>query len=209
MKTWQPSRTLDWLYDFRKLGGFPITCAWLGDETHEELVAAALFAAPVQLWPGCTLYLRYSARLHSVDGRATGAFLERCARYAFGHAGSRYSAIYVRPALATAPAPRRTRTYAEYEAHSDTDLPAVALSSWTYVPYAVGPTWPYIKSVALSWTNETAASALGPLGYLVVWGVVGGTEELMWVTPLDAPVTLAPDDELTVSNGVRFQLDGV
>lgn len=208
MKEWQASGALDWLCDFRRIGGFPVTCMWIGDEGNEELLAVAVFAGEVALWPGAALYASYVGRLHSVSGACTTAFLYRFARYAVAGLGSRYTSIWARPLLDTAPAMNRSRTYDEYEPHFDAELAAVDLSSWTFVPYSAGPTWPYVKSAALSWVNE-GASSVGPVAAIAVYGVVGGEEELMWVTPLDSPVTLAVDDELTVSGGVRFQLDGV
>lgn len=90
MGQWAPDGTLDWLCDFRKIGGFPITMALLGDGEQSKLVAAGVFRRPVLLWPGTTLYVRYRARIFSSDSLMSGAFAERFARFAFEKTGSRY-----------------------------------------------------------------------------------------------------------------------
>jgi hypothetical protein len=42
-----------------------------------------------------------------------------------------------------------------------------------------------------------------------VYGVVGGNNELMWVTKIDPPVSVPNGDTLRVPAKVKFQLDGV
>lgn len=209
MKTWDPTGGLDWLCDFRKIGGWPVTCAWIADSSRAKLVALGVFSAPVLLWPETLLHLSYDARFYSVDGRTTAAFLARWAKYAFEKAGSRYSAFYVRPVIEGAPPPGRDRTYAEYVPYFLSAFPAVSVASWTYVAYSAGPpeVWPHMKSGALEWLNNSG-NPQGPVAALVVYGVVGSENELLWVTPF-TPVTIPNGDSLRVPDGVKFWLDSV
>jgi hypothetical protein len=204
MKQWDASGALDWLCDFRKIGGFPITAAWVGDSSRNKLIAAAWFRRPVLLWPGTTLYITYRARLVSIPGQATASFLTRYAKYAFEKTGSRYSPIYCRPALATAPRPFRRATYDDYVDHFVPAFGPVELGTWTYVPGQP----PYIRSNVPEWMNGSGAT-LGPFGQLVAYGTVGAGNELMWAQPIDPAVLVPSGDVLRVPDGVRFQLDGV
>jgi hypothetical protein len=130
MYQWDPSGELDWLCDFRKMGGFPITLAFIADTSRNKLVAAAAFRAPVLLRPGTSLHVIYQARIF---GRITRDFALRYAKYAFQKTGSRYTTIYCRPLLATAPAVTRRTTYADLAPFFHAHFAAAALSSWTYV----------------------------------------------------------------------------
>jgi hypothetical protein len=202
MHQWDASGALDWLCDFRKMGGFPITLAFLADSSRSKLVAAASFAAPVLLRPGTALHIVYQAR---VFGRITRDFALRFARYAFQKTGSRYTTIYCRPLLATAPAFTRRTTYADVAPFFQTQFAAVAISSWTYV---AGPPPRVESATAPQWQN-TSGAALGPFGGLAVYGVAGGTNELMWVTKIAPPVSVPNGDTLRVPAKIKFQLDGV
>jgi len=199
MHQWDPSGDLDWLCDFRKMGGFPITLAFLADSSRNKLVAAAGFRAPVLLRPGTSLHVRYQARIF---GRVTADFALRFAKYAFQKTGSRYTTIYCRPLLATAPAFHRRLTYAEIAPFFDTHFVAVALSSWTFV---AGPPARVDSVTTPQWTNSSGA-ALGPFGGLAVYGLVGGSNELMWITPIDPLVSVPSGDALRVPNKVRLVL---
>jgi len=210
MQQWDDTGELDWLCDFRKMGGLPITLAFLADTSRSKLVAAAAFRTPVLLRPGTTLHVRYQARIFG--GRElTRDFAYRFARYAFAKAGKRYDTIYCRPVLAEAPTPNRRMTYDKIEPHFHPHFQPVALADWTYV---AGPP-PRVESSGVpQWTNTSGAS-VGPFRWLAVWGwrlkVPFGTpnEELMWVTPIDPPVSVPDGDTLRVPSKVRFQLDGI
>lgn len=202
MYQWDPSGELDWLCDFRKMGGFPITLAFLADSSRNKLVAAAAFRAPVLLRPGTSLHVIYQARIF---GRITRDFALRYAKYAFQKTGSRYTTIYCRPLLATAPAVTRRTTYADISPFFHTHFTAVALSSWTYL---AGPPPRIESATAPQWTN-TSGAAIGPFGGLAVYGLVGGSNELMWVTKIDPPVSVPNGDTLRVPAKIKFQLDGV
>jgi hypothetical protein len=208
MHPWDASGELDWLADFRKMGGFPVTLAFLADSSRSKLIAAAVFAAPVLLRPGTALHVIYQARIF---GRITRDFAVRFATYAFEKAGSRYATIYCRPLLAAAPAFTRRTTYADVSPFFHAHFGAVALPSWTYVPYAQGPpeVLPHVESAtAPQWTN-TSGAAIGPFGGLAVYGLVDGENELMWVTRIDPPVSVPNGDSLRVPDKARFQLDGI
>ncbi|MBK8915053.1 MAG: hypothetical protein IPM64_10725 [Phycisphaerales bacterium] len=202
MHQWDASGALDWLCDFRKIGGFPITLAFLIDASRNKLIAAAQFRAPLLLRPGAALHLRYQAR---IAGRITREFALRSARYAFGQTGGRYDAIYCRPLLAGAPKFTRRTTYADIAPHFAATFAAGALSTWNYV---AGPP-PRIESATVpQWTNSSGAT-LGPFGGLAVYGTVSGANELMWVTPINPPVSVPNGDTLRVPGKVRFQMEGV
>ncbi len=203
MHQWDASGEVDWLCDFRKIGGFPITLAFLADSSRSKLVAAAAFRAPVLLRPGTSLHIAYQARIFGT--RVSRDFALRFAKYAFQKTGSRYDAIYCRPLLSSAPKITRRTTYAEAEPHFHADFGAVALSSWTYV---AGPPPRVESSNTPQWLNSTGG-AVGPFGGLAVYGTVGGAEELMWVTPIAPPVNVPNGDTLRVPAKVRFELEGV
>jgi len=202
MYQWDPSGELDWLCDFRKMGGLPITLTFLADSSRSKLVAAAGFRAPVLLRPGMSLLVRYQARIF---GRITADFALRFAKYAFQKTGSRYTTIYCRPLLATAPAFHRRLTYADIAPFFDTHFAAVALTSWTFVP---GPPVRVDSVTTPQWTNSSGA-ALGPFGGLAVYGLVGGSNELMWITPIDPLVSVPAGDVLRVPNKVRLVLESL
>jgi hypothetical protein len=158
MYQWDPSGELDWLCDFRKMGGFPITLAFLADSSRSKVIAAAGFRAPVLLpaghEPACALP-------GGIFGRVTADFALRFAKYAFQKTGSRYTTIYCRPLLATAPTFHRRLTYADTVPFFDAHFAAVALTSWTFVagrrcasiqsPHRNGPT-----AAALRWARSAA-----------------------------------------------------
>jgi hypothetical protein len=202
MHEWEPNGDLDWLCDVRKLGGFPITLAFLADSSRDKLVAAAGFRAPVLLRPGTTLYVRYQARLF---GPITADFALRFARLAFNAGGSRYDTIYCRPVLQSAPPITRRTTYADVAAHFPAALAAQPLASWTY---NAGPPRQMTSDTVPQWTNSSG-QAIGPLAGLAVYGEVGAASELMWVTPLTPPVTIAAGDTLRVPDGAQFVLESV
>jgi hypothetical protein len=208
MYEWDTSGDLDWLHDLRKMGGFPITMAFLADSARSKLVAAALFRGPVLLRPGLALHVAYQARIF---GRITRDFALRFAKVAFQQTGARYDSIHARPLLATAPAFTRRQTYAELEPHFHTALPALELPAWTYVPYSVGPpeVLPRMESTTVpEWLNDSGAP-VGPIGSLAVYGMVGGTPELMWVTTIETPAAVPAGDTLRVPHKIRFRLEGV
>jgi len=131
------------------------------------------------------------------------------ARRAFGTGEDGYAAILCRPVLATCPRITRRTTYAEVAAHFADELEECALSYWDYVPYAAGPpaVWPHMASVATpAWTNATAGT-LGPFGGIAVFGSLGASHELMWVTPLSPAVNVPAGDVLRVPDKVRFTLE--
>jgi len=202
MHQWDLSGELDWLCDFRKLGGFPITLAFVADSSRNKLIAAAAFRAPVLLRPGTALHIRYQARIFGMISRD---FAYRFARYAFGKTGSRYDALYCRPVLASLVKPTRRTMYADVSPHFHAQFAGVALSSWTYV---AGPPPRVESSNTPQWTN-TSGAAIGPFAWLAVYGSVGGSNELMWLTPIDPPVSVPNGDTLRVPDKVRFQLEGV
>ncbi|MBL8879397.1 MAG: hypothetical protein JNG88_09790 [Phycisphaerales bacterium] len=203
MHQWDATGELDWLCDFRKIGGFPITLAFLIDTAHSKLIAAATFAAPVLLRPGTTLHVEYKARIFGT--RVTRDFALRFAKYAFQKTGSRYDTIYCRPLLSTAPKPNRRTTYDDIDDHFHAQFAAVALSSWTYV---AGPPPRVESSNTPQWTNSTGG-AIGPFAWLATYGSIGGSNELMWVTKIDPPASVPNGDTLRVPGKVKFQLDGV
>jgi len=200
MYQWDPTGELDWLCDFRKLGGFPITLAFVADTSRNKLIAAAAFRAPVLLRPGTALHIRYQARIFGMISRD---FAYRFVRYAFGKTGSRYDAIYCRPVLARLVKPTRRTTYADVSPHFHAHFGPVALSSWTYV---AGPPPRVESSSTPQWTN-TSGDAIGPFGWLAVYGSIGDNNELMWLTPIDPPVNILNGDMLRVPEKVRFRLD--
>lgn len=202
MHAWDSSGALNWLCDFRKLGGFPITLAFLADSTRSKLIAAAQFRAPVLLRPGTSLHVRYQARVY---GQVTADFAVRLAQAAFTTTAARYDAIYARPLLDSAPRITRRTRYADLAPHLPPAFPALALSHWSDV---AGPPPALVSVTVPTWQNPTTA-AIGPLNGLAVFGAVGGAYELMWVTPVDPPVTVAAGAALRVPDGVRFVLEGV
>lgn len=203
MYTWDPSGALDWLCDFRKIGGFPITIAWIIDAANTKLVAAARFRTPVLLRPGCTLRVRYQARF--VGKNLTRDFALRFARYAFQKSGARYDAILCRPLLSTAPSITRRTLYADIAPHFSSAFAALPLAAWTYV---AGPP-PRIESSSIpSWTNNSGGE-IGPFAGLAVYGTIGILNELMWVTPITPTVIVPAGDVLRVPDKVRFQVDPV
>ncbi|MBI5866603.1 MAG: hypothetical protein HZB38_19220, partial [Planctomycetes bacterium] len=58
------------------------------------------------------------------------------------------------------------------------------------------------------WTNSTGG-AVGPFAWLATYGSIGGSNELMWLTKIDPPVSVPNGDTLRVPGKVKFQLDGV
>jgi len=208
MHQWDSSGALDWLYDLRKMGGFPISMAFLADSSRSKLIAAALFRAPVLLRPGLTLYVAYQARIF---GMVTRDFALRFAKYAFQKVGSRYDAIYCRPLLDTAQQFTRRTTYADVSGHFHASFAAVALSSWTYVPYDAGPpeVLPRVESSsAPEWANSSGAEA-GPCRGLAVYGTISTTNELRWVADFVEPVSVPNGDTLRVPGKGQFRLEGV
>ena len=202
MHQWDASGELDWLCDFRKMGGFPITLAFLADSSRSKLIAAAAFRAPVLLRPGTALHIRYQARIFGMISRD---FAYRLARYAFGKTGNRYDTLYCRPVLASLVKPTRRTMYDEVSPHFHAHFGQFALPSWTYV---AGPPPRVESSNTPQWTN-TSGAAIGPFGWLAVYGSVGGSNELMWLTSIDPPVSVPNGETLRVPNKVKFQLDGV
>lgn len=208
MHEWDSSGDLDWLYDFRKMGGFPITMAFLADSSRSKLIAAALFAGHVLLRPGLSVHVAYQAR---IGGLITRDFALRFAKYAFQQTGSRYDTIYCRPLLDTAPTFTRRTTYADVSPHFHASFAAVALSSWSYVPYDAGPpvVLPRVESSsAPEWTNSTG-SQVGPFRGLAVYGTISSVPELMWVADFAEPVSVPNGDTLRVPDKVQFRLEGV
>ncbi len=203
MYQWDASGDLDWLYDFRKMGGFPITIAFLVDETAGVLLAACQFRAPVLLRPGCTLYAQYDARI--TGPQLTQAFALRFATYAFEQSGDRYSAIYVRPLLATAPTITKQTTYADISAYFDAGFVAKICSTWTYQDPSGEEPW-IERSVVPTWL---CAGETRLFGGIAVYGIIGGVEELMWVTPIDPAVSVPDEDILNIPDKVRFAIAGV
>lgn len=60
----EPGGSLDWLADnWHRVGGFPITLAFLADASRSVLIASASFAAPLLWRPGSTVYVRYRGRV--------------------------------------------------------------------------------------------------------------------------------------------------
>ena len=202
MHEWAPDGTLNWLYDFRKMGGFPITMAFLADSSREKLIAAATFRVPVLLRPGTTLHVAYQARVYG--SMLSRDFALRFAQLAFTTGGVPYDAIFCRPVLVGAPYPTPRTTYADLEPYFDPEFEPVALPDWTYVPGSRR-----VESTTTpAWTNEGDAVA-GPFVHLAVYGTVGEDVELMWTTPIDPAATVPPGDTLHVPDGVRFQLESV
>lgn len=205
MKTWDGTGALDWLCDFRKISGFPITLAFFNRVQigGGKLLGVAKFSGDVHLRPGQSLFVKYQGR---IDGdNISRDFAIRYAKYAFEKTGSRYSAIYVRPLLFGAPTMARTRVYSDYSPHFHAHFTQVNLTSWTYN----AGTPPYLTSNAPTWTNSSG-SELGPFVGFAVYGDVGGTGtlELMFVTTIDQ--TLVPDgDVLRIPTGVRFLLRNI
>ena len=203
MHRWDDTGELDWLCDFRRIGGFPVTLAFLFDASRNKLIAAAQFRTPVLLRPGTSLYVMYKARI--AGRRLSRDFALRFAQFAFAHGGSRYDAILCRPVLAEAPESTRRTTYADLTGFFDPDFGPVPLASWTFV---AGPPPHVVSATIPQWVNTTGRT-LGPFGGLAVYGTVGTSNELMWVTPIDPPVSVPASDTLRVPDGVKFQLDGV
>ena len=81
----------------------------------------------------------------------------------------------------------------------------MTLGDWTYN----AGTPPYLTSDdAPQWTNSTGGP-LGPFDGVALWGVVGGVEELIWVTTLDDAVSVPAGDVLRIPAGLRFELVSV
>jgi len=176
--------------------------AFLADSSRSKLIAAAAFRAPVLLRPGTALHIRYQARIFGMISRD---FAYRLARYAFGKTGNRYDTLYCRPVLASLVKPTRRTMYDEVSPHFHAHFGQLALPSWTYV---AGPPPRVESSNTPQWTN-TSGAAIGPFGWLAVYGSVGGSNELMWLTSIDPPVSVPNGETLRVPNKVKFQLDGV
>ncbi len=202
MYQWQNDGTLDWLWDFRKMGGFPITLAFVSSGT--KLVAAATFASsPILLRPGASLYITYRAR---IDGEITEDAALRFAKFAFQKTGVRYSSIWCRPVLATAPGCRNNSKYSEFAPHFHAAFAAIQLGTWAY---DAGPP-PSLSSTsqALEWVNGTG-DQVGPFTRLVVYGLVAGVEELIWAPALTAPATVPDGDTLRVAAGVKLKIENI
>lgn len=213
MKAWDATGSLDWLADFRRIGGFPITCAFLADNAREELIAVAYFAAPVLLWPGMSLRVRYSARLWTIDGRgasvATGTFCRRWMQRAFEGTAVGYDVFRAIPLLATFPGARRTSTMEDVTPYFMPDAEPIDLDPWTFTSYDPGP--PIIPhsvastgSLSWQWLGDDPVT----LGAIAVYGkFAGGAEELAWVVALDSPATLDTTDTLDIPDGIVLRLD--
>lgn len=205
MHFWDNTGELDWLCDFRKISGFPITMLFLADTIDDKLIAAARFRRPILLRPGCDLQVAYRARIF---GRNTSRdFAFRLADYAFGNNGSRYAVIYCRPVLSSITVSRKT-TYAQIEAHFHSNLEPIGLPLWTV---QTGPP-PVIQSDNFPEWENTAGKTLGPFRYIAVYGevgLVGGPKELMWVTKIDPEITLENGDWLKIPSGLKFWLEGI
>lgn len=206
---WQPDGSLDWLADFRALGGFPISGAFIADSSRNQLVAFGAFRQSLFLRPDTTLYVRYRAKLMSwtpAAGMVTDAFALRLAQCGFA-SGTPYTGIAIRPLLASAPIAgmgRRT-TFADVSPHFAPDFGAVSLSLWSYVGYSAGPpeVLPHVVSVATpSWLNGTGQER--QISGFAVFGVDGATDRLMWVTP--SAQTIPAGDLLRIPAGVKFSI---
>lgn len=202
MWTWQSDGTLDWLCDFRKMGGFPITLAFVS--SGAKLVAAATFASnPILLRPGATLYITYKAR---IDGEITADAALRFAKYAFQKTGARYDSIWCRPALATAPGCRNVSKYSEFVPHFHADFAAIQLDTWAY---AAGPPYSVVSTNnALEWANGTGGQ-VGPFARMVVYGLASGVEELIWAPALSEVENVPDGDTLRVASGVNLKIKNI
>ena len=199
---WQPDGSLDWLCNFHQMT-FPIGGAAIVDESSALAFAVSIFPAMVFLWPGLSIHARYKALFYSRDGSAAGAFLHRWANRVFAGSMAGYTAIKVRPALATADPPRRQMVWADWLPHFDPEFTARTVGTWTFV---AGP--PHrVQSGLLSWPNSSG-SDVGPIRYIVVYGeLAAGDPEIMFVVTLDSDATIAHGDTLRLPNGVRYYLD--
>ena len=203
MYQYDPTGGLDWLCDFRKMGGFPISMAFLASSTVNKLVAAAAFRALVLLRPGTALHIKYEARVSSVQ--VTRDFALRFMKCVFvSSSENRYDSIYCRPLLSGVTQQSRRTTYNDVESYFHFAFQPVALDAWTYVT----GTPPYVmSSIVPQWENETE-NTIGPFVGLAVYGSKGRLNELMWVTKIDPPLSVPVGDFLRVPGKVRFQLDG-
>lgn len=218
MHQWQADGSLDWLYDFRKMGGFPITTVWLADIDNEELLAAAYFRGPVLLRPGLTLYVSYKARLYSEQ--ATMAFHDRLLRVSVGGETFNYSTLYCRPVKDSMPTMSPTTTYADLEPYFDVDFDAIELADWLSMPYTAESAGgeeeePYLvcggdSALPIEWAN-TYGVAKGPFAGIAVWGVHTEdsieTEELCWFIPFAQSESVPDGDSLIVPEGIRLYVD--
>ena len=210
MEEWTPpgDQHLDWLADFYMMHGFPVSGVALCDETTEHLVACSELSNIIQWWPDVSIWIKYRGRITDIDGICTYAFCERAARMMFGSGATGYDIICARPALSGAPTPTRERTIEEYDAYFVADVPEENCGSWGY---AAGPP-PHVTSAALVFDNESEPpdeETYGPFAWLVVYGKIGTTRELMWATPISPVVTLEPDDRLRFLSGAKFTLERV
>jgi hypothetical protein len=200
MKTWDSSGDLDWLCDFRKIGAFPITMAFIARSLANKVIAATKFRDPILLRPGCVLYVEYRAR---IDGNVTDDFAHRWTRFGFEGAGVRYTSIYCRPLLGASLHPRRA-SYADAATKFHTGFGAVELPVWEYN----AGTPPFMTSAKKpEWINQTGAE-VSPFNGLAVYGVASGTEELMWVAR-HAPIVVPKDNVLRYPSKVKFTLESV
>lgn len=209
MKTWEPSGSLDWLADFRFMGGFPVTCVWVAvNTTPKRLLAVANCVAQIRMWPGIRVHATYRGRFYQRNAVTSKLFLERFASRVFDNAASVYSSIRAIPVLNTFSGATRYTTYADIESHLAPVTPA-ALNTWTVVPYDEGPpeVLPYIKTTGTPvWQNNTMDIISG-IQYVAVYGVTGGGNELMWIHTLPSLVDLDVSQRMLATGGIRFYLE--
>jgi hypothetical protein len=54
---------LQWLCDFRKIGGLPLTIAFVVDQSSNTLLAYSRFVHPILWRPGSSIYVKYRGRI--------------------------------------------------------------------------------------------------------------------------------------------------
>jgi hypothetical protein len=147
----------------------------------------------------------------------TRSFAYRFAAYGFAQIGNRYPNVSVRPVLSSGPTPTPRTTYADVLPHFHPLIVPVRLAGWMFVAYAPGPpeVIPHLTSVPWPiWYNVTEKQ-IGPFGALAVYspmmqpldGPPVPQAELMWVTPLAAPVIIEPLSSMQVAGGLKFRFD--
>lgn len=212
LQNWDPTTEIDWLTDFRKMGGFPILNAFLVDANTDTLIASSLFRAPVLMRPGLSLYVQYRARLTLLSRAFAGRFAER----AFTGAGDLYDAFFARPLLSTAGTPRAAWTWEDVEPHFSPVLAAEEIEEWSFVPYSPPGDPPppaeiiphLISDIVPQWINETADD-IGVIDWIVVYGEIGGEFEPLWYVPVEPGVILAENDRLRIPNRLIFRVRGI
>lgn len=204
---WYPPRRktgtgeIGWLQgDYYKMQ-FPITGVALVDDVAEIAIAVARLPGPLYWWPGLSIHATYRGLFEDRQGRCTYAFVEKFAERAFGGTGTAPE-FYARPVLAAAPAPSRSRAYADVAPHFVSGFGGVQITNWVYQDPGAGSAPPYLQTPNVSWNNGTGEEQ-GPFKWIAIYGA----GDVLYMMVEIEPATIPDGDTLKLNQGIRFWLD--